>query len=77
MKDQENSLLVEELKSLITGNKIELLENPKVSVSGDGLGFNPIKIEMLLSIIDMSDDDSINTYDILNRYNNSEYWELH
>lgn len=73
----EIKLMVEELRSLVAGNEINLIENPELSVSGNELGLNPTKIEMILNIIDMNDDDSINTYDILNRYNNSEYWELY
>ena len=73
----EIKLMVEELRSLVAGNEINLIENPELSVSGNELGLNPTKIEMILNIIDMNDDDSINTYDILNRYNNSEYWKLY
>lgn len=72
----KNKIMIEELITLISGGKIQFTENPKLIIYGDDLGLSETQIEMILNIINMNDNEANNTYDILSRYNNSEYWYL-
>ena len=72
----KKQIMIEELITLIRGGKIQFTENPKLTIYGDDLGLSETQIEMILNIINMNDNEANNTYDILSRYNNSEYWYL-
>ena len=72
----KHKIMIEELITLIRGGKIQFTENPKLIIHGDDLGLSETQIEMILNIINMNDNEANNTYDILSRYNNSEYWYL-
>ena len=72
----KHKIMIEELITLISGGKIQFTEKPKLIIYGDDLGLSETQIEMILNIINMNDNEANNTYDILSRYNNSEYWYL-
>jgi len=77
MKIIKENLIIEELLSLLIGNTIEFYEdvNIRLDISGKNLNLSEEKSELLREILLMENKELHQTIDILERYNNEEYWK--
>jgi hypothetical protein len=76
MKLIKTSLFIEEIISLIKGKTIDYYEddNIKVQISGKDLNISENKAILMKKILDMNEKDFNNLIDIIERYDNPEYY---
>lgn len=76
MKTIKTSLFIEEIISLIKGRTIDYYENDniKVQISARDLNISENKAILMKKILDMNEKDFNNLIDIIERYDNPEYY---
>ena len=68
-------ILEEEIVSLLEGKNIELQESPEIILLGKESKIGEDKVELIKEILKSTDLEFNNMVDILDRYNNQEYWD--
>ena len=76
MKIIEEDLDFEELKTLLNGGTIDFYEDERIKLKITGNNFkNQDMFKFILSLFNMSEKDYRLMENILERYDNEEYWD--
>ncbi len=71
------TLLIEELKSLLEGKTIDFLDLEEgIKIKINGKDFKDHRFEFLHKVLNMSSKRFELMFNILDRYDNEEYWEV-
>ena len=77
MKTINETLTIEELKSLLEGKTIDFLdlEEQNIKIKINGKYFDCYVFKFFVEVLNMSDKRCELMFDILERYDNGEYWK--
>ena len=79
-KTINEKLTIEELKSLLEGKTIDFLDleeqGIKIKINGKNFDCGVFKFKFFVEVLNMSDKRCELMFDILERYDNEEYWEI-
>lgn len=77
MKTIKEDLEFEELKTLLNGGIIDFYEDDNIKLKITGNNFKDCNdFKFILSLLNMTDKEFYLMQNILDRYNNEEYWDI-
>ena len=75
MNEVNETLCVEELKTLLSGGEINFYKDDNIAIKINGKDFIDVNFNLMLKILNMNEERVALLENIMLRYDNEEYWD--